>query len=551
MMDFGSVCSGIEAASVAFGPLGWKAAWFSEIEPFPSGVLAHHYPDVPNLGDMTDLPRRILSGEVPAPSMLCGGTPCQSFSIAGLRNSLNDKRGNLSLTFCEIANAIDHVRAKRGDEPGIILWENVFGVLSTQDNAFGCFLAALVGESEPLEPAGRGWTDAGAVYGPTRTAAWRVLDAQYFGLAQRRRRLFVVASARNGFDPAAVLFESEGVRRDFAPSREAGEETAASAIQSVAGSLDTQCGGGKLTHQSVNNGHLIGTITARMFNSFGSRDVEAGALREDGLGVRRLTPVECERLQGFPTVTELLRFDVCIDRQSGCVDVALSCRKWQNSASAGLSSTSQAWLAPLAALHMRIGYEPSALVLPSHAMSMSPADGADFSSAYRPLPLHANIAQQLARAVPDLASEARNGEAASPAVIRLSFPGSDGSAPATLSGGETEASAGGALSAQSAGTFTASELGRVLPASGTTTETLCCSALAAIARCIPGKTLPERFSIEVSVESDYTAIPWRNKPLDQCPDSLRYKALGNSWAVPCVRWIGERIRRQIERRASA
>lgn len=110
-MKFGSVCSGIEAASVAFGPLGWSAAWFSEIEPFPCAVLSSHYPDVPNLGDMLALPEAIRAGKVEAPDLLCGGTPCQAFSVAGLRQSLDDARGNLSLTFCEIANAIDDVRA--------------------------------------------------------------------------------------------------------------------------------------------------------------------------------------------------------------------------------------------------------------------------------------------------------------------------------------------------------------------------------------------------------------------------------------------------------
>jgi DNA (cytosine-5)-methyltransferase 1 len=162
-MRFGSVCSGIEAASVAWHPLGWKAAWLSEIEPFPSAVLAHHYPDVPNLGDMTLLPERILSGEVEAPDVFCGGTPCQAFSVAGLRNSLDDARGNLSLVFVGIANAIDHVRSVRRDDPAIIFWENVPGVLSTKDNAFGCFLAGLAGEDNPLEP--RRWIQyVGAAY---------------------------------------------------------------------------------------------------------------------------------------------------------------------------------------------------------------------------------------------------------------------------------------------------------------------------------------------------------------------------------------------------
>ena len=142
-ITFGSVCSGIEAASVAFGPLGWKAAWLSEIEPFPSAVLAHHYPNVPNLGDMTTLPDRVRSGEVEAPDVLCGGTPCQAFSVAGLRKSLDDDRGNLSLIFCELADEIDDAREYEGKEQSVIFWENVPGVLSTADNAFGCFLGAL------------------------------------------------------------------------------------------------------------------------------------------------------------------------------------------------------------------------------------------------------------------------------------------------------------------------------------------------------------------------------------------------------------------------
>ena len=213
-MIFGSVCSGIEAASVAWHPLGWKAAWLAEIEPFPSAVLAHHYPDTPNLGDMTKISARVLTGDVVAPDVLVGGTPCQAFSVAGLREGLNDGRGQLTIKYMELANAIDFIRQRRGEEPAVIVWENVPGVLSDKTNAFGCFLAGLAGESVELKPAGGKWSNAGCVFGPQRTVAWRVLDAQYFGVAQRRRRVFVVASARKGFDPATVLFEWDGVRRD-------------------------------------------------------------------------------------------------------------------------------------------------------------------------------------------------------------------------------------------------------------------------------------------------------------------------------------------------
>jgi len=222
-MRFGSVCSGIEAASAAWEPLGWKAAWFAEIEKAPCSLLAERFPDTPNYGDMTGLVGRLVDGEIEAPDMLCGGTPCQAFSVAGLRRSLDDDRGNLSLIFCGIADAIDDARRIRGECESIIFWENVPGVLNTKDNAFGCFLGALAGEDIPLEPAGQRWTNAGCVYGPKRAIAWRVLDAQYFGLAQRRKRVFVIASAREGFDPAQILFEFEGMRRDSAPSREAGQ----------------------------------------------------------------------------------------------------------------------------------------------------------------------------------------------------------------------------------------------------------------------------------------------------------------------------------------
>ncbi len=219
-MKYLSVCSGIEAASVAWHPLGWEPLAFSEIEPFPRKVLTHHYPDVPLHGDFTVLREQNWIKDA---DILVGGTPCQAFSVAGLRNSLDDDRGNLTLEFVRLADAIDNLR-RTGT---IIVWENVPGVLSVKDNAFGCFLAAITGNDAPLVPTGGRWTNAGMVVGPKRTAAWRILDAQYFGVAQRRRRVFVVASARDGFDPAEVLFEREGMRRDIAPRREPGQKPSA------------------------------------------------------------------------------------------------------------------------------------------------------------------------------------------------------------------------------------------------------------------------------------------------------------------------------------
>ena len=304
-MTYGSVCSGIEAATAAWEPLGWKPLWFSEIDPFPKAVLAHHYPSVPDLGDMCLLPSRVLSGEVPAPDVLVGGTPCQSFSVAGLRKGLADPRGLLAQTFVELLDAIDTVRAEQGKPAALALWENVPGVLSDKGNAFGNFLSALVGEDIALLPAGKRWTDAGGTAGPKRTAAWRVLDAQYFGLAQRRRRLFLVVGARaSGINPFEVLFVEEGVRRDLAPSRGEGKarsRDAGSSAESHRGpGVDPVC------------------FEAPAIGVFKQSDVAGVMLKHTGMGsgetqnpafvlypsepvsFRRLTPVECERIQGFP-----------------------------------------------------------------------------------------------------------------------------------------------------------------------------------------------------------------------------------------------------------
>jgi DNA (cytosine-5)-methyltransferase 1 len=209
-MRFGSVCSGIEAASTAWHPLGWKAAFFSEIEAFPSALLAHRYPHVPNHGDMT----RFHEWPDHAIDLLVGGTPCQSFSVAGLRKGLADPRGNLALTYLAIA---DRYR------PEWLVWENVPGVLSSDGGRdFGAFLGGL-GE------LGYGF-------------AYRVLDAQFvrvdgFGRAvpQRRRRVFVVGHSGDWRRAAAVLFERESLSWHSAPRREAGERIAAYTPSSIGG----------------------------------------------------------------------------------------------------------------------------------------------------------------------------------------------------------------------------------------------------------------------------------------------------------------------------
>lgn len=307
-LTYGSVCSGIEAVSVAWDGLNLKPIWFSEIEPFPCAVLAHHYPAVPNHGDMTTLPERILSGEIEAPDMLVGGTPCQAFSVTGLRNSMNDERGNLTLVFVRILNAINTIRRRHGLPDAVVLWENVPGVLSTRDNAFGCFLAALLGESKELLPTGRRWTGAGIVRSEECEIAWRILDAQYFGVPQRRRRVFLVAGSRNR-RITEILFERPGESRDFKKGGTSEEESSAF-IESSFGTYKSSDIGGtvKRTGGALSGGSetlLVSKIGATLSTGFGGRGVDSDQICNGNCvinypKVRKLTPIECERLQGFP-----------------------------------------------------------------------------------------------------------------------------------------------------------------------------------------------------------------------------------------------------------
>lgn len=253
-LRFLSVCSGIEAASVAWPH--WHAVGFAEIDKKASELLAYRYPHVRNYGDFTSIPTNAL-GHV---DILCGGTPCQAFSVAGARRGLEDARGNLSLAFVGLAHELADGNGLRN-----AIWENVPGVLTMADNAFGCFLAGLVGADGafvPVEPKPRDgkstrwwrwskkdrchavrWPSYGMVSGPKGRAAWAVKDAQFFGLAQRRERVIVVGDFGNGADPAAVLLIEPGVPRDPPSRGKAGEGVATFAAGSIGGYRDTEVSG--------------------------------------------------------------------------------------------------------------------------------------------------------------------------------------------------------------------------------------------------------------------------------------------------------------------
>lgn len=310
-MKYLSVCSGIEAATVAWRPLGWQAVAFAENDKFPSALLAHHYPDTPNLGDINDF-KRWPDADV---DVLVGGTPCQSFSVAGLRKGMADPRGNLTLVYLAI---LARYRPRR------LVWENVPGVLSSNEGRdFGAIIGAMV--------------ELGY------SCTWRVLDAQYFGVPQRRRRVFVVGHLGDWRRAAEVLFEPESLRRNPAPGRETRKKITDNTISRALTSSQSRTG-----RLDPNETTYIAAVAqnqrdeVRLMDKVGALAADPGAKQqtyiahgipgnwigrkpENGgnatefpeerapsltstdrhgvvtnMAVRRLTPLECERLQGFP-----------------------------------------------------------------------------------------------------------------------------------------------------------------------------------------------------------------------------------------------------------
>ena len=441
-MKYLSVCSGIEAASKAWEPIGWEPVAFSEIEAFPSAVLKHHWPKVQNLGDMTQHEQwNIPSGTI---DLLVGGTPCQSFSVAGLRQGLKDPRGNLMLTYLAIAERL---------KPRWLVWENVPGVLSSNGGKdFGSFLGAL-GE------LGYEW-------------AYRVLDAQWFGVAQRRRRVFVVAHLGEGSLAAKVLFESESVRRDNAPSREARQGVATNVAPSLTASNDqsrspqssevTQqvnavmqaiaerevCGclsdgahmGGGLNGQDAYSGRIMAVANAIPIHDQATRNAGKRGDKQDGkgngLGVGK--PGD-----PCPTLTKGDKHAVLYEnhpndsRVTGPHDGATSCVSRYGTGGGNL---------PLVQDAVAVDCYNKTIGEKSQSISYSASDINHTGGVINP-------ADRMA-------------------VRRLS---------------------------------------------------------------------PRECERLQGFDDDHTLIPWRNNPADQCPDGPRYKALGNSMAVPCMAWIGKRI----------
>jgi len=448
-LNYLSVCSGIEAATVAWHPLGWNPVGFSEIEPFPSAVLAHHYPNVTNYGDMTNFKEWNLGTNV---DLLVGGTPCQSFSVAGLRKGLEDPRGNLALTYCGILDRF---------KPKWCVWENVPGVLSSSGGRdFGSFLGAL-GE------LGYGF-------------AYRVLDAQYFGVAQRRRRVFVVGYLGDWRPAAEVLFESDCLRGDPPPSRKAREGF----------TPDAQKGFDE-------NGipRTVGTLCA---------DTHPGAYSGQDAYSGRLIPCVYETHPADSRVREM--GEVCQTVTSrwgtGGGNVPLVQRAFRKSRRAQSAQDHESW------------------VEDGKANTINLFDQGDIRTT------HAIVALQ------DVTGrdKAQNGKGWSEENVSY-----------TLDAAATQGVMAYSIREDAiANNFSATPL-EVTPA----LQALRPSVQSHHAQTFLAQSVGVRRLTPIECErlqgfgDNYTNVPWRKA--EESPDSQRYKALGNSMAVPVMAWIGKRI----------
>ena len=463
-LTYGSVCSGIEAATAAWHPLGWTPNWFSEIEKFPSAVLAHHYPNVPNYGDMTKFKDWPNDKSI---DLLVGGTPCQSFSVAGLRKGLDDPRGNLMLTYLAIAARY---------RPRWLAWENVPGVLSSNGGRdFGTFLWAL-GE------LGYGF-------------AYRTLDAQYFGVSQRRRRVFVVGYLGDWKRAGAVLFERHSLSGNTAPRREKRQETpgftstsfgeygeGVGTVRAAGGDL----GGGsetlvpdvcpalstdlekQVSNQMIANAEaffhtvaerdVTGTITAGGMKALGARDIEEGVVHPVFIPAHEMD------IETKPVVFGA-----------------------QNSSKQGLSASTEVSPTLDRSKTPAVTYG-----IPGCWIGRKPENGGNATT-----PMH-NVA-------PNLTSADRHA---------VAYDMKQHHSPQKT---ETIGLTAGNCNTVRGDTPLFQQLMKVRRLTPIECERL--------------QGFPDNF----------TQIPYRNKDAEQCPDGPRYKAIGNSMAVPVMKWIGERI----------
>jgi len=616
------VCSGIEAATAAWHHMGWEAAFFSEIEKFPCAVLQHRYPDVPLHGDFTT----IKENEYGKIDLLVGGTPCQSFSVAGLRGGLDDDRGNLALEFCRLAQR---------EQPRWIVWENVPGVLSSSGGRdFGSILGAL-------EDLGYG-------------LAYRVLDAQYFGVAQRRRRVFVVGYLGDWRPAAAVLFERHSMSGHPAPSRQKRQEATDTAATGVGGSggigrarpdLDTfECGGIGSYSSSDNSSPLLRTgadlgpgceaLIASTFNDDGTartltarydsspcvdRGPDIVAVNING-GEPRLSDVtgtidcwstsgrgssqQLAVLQDAPDVVGTLRakrpgeggIQGDFDHIVPVISPALNTQSGSHHAPDTKAyvatypiNSMNAFRSPDAAAStgLGVGHDGEAMYTLTkgdhHAVAATTqvigfdaynndvtgdvTKTIDTGADYHHVPIAFTAKDYGADATEDLSPTLRAGGFTNshqnggvmPAVAYEPAIGWSEELTASVDvagtiqrGGSGGRHDGVMVPAQGVAYLEKQKpldpyLGGEVTIAIDASYSKGCGGTSAAERPVVASNSTVRRLTPVECErlqgfpDNFTAIPWRKKGAEDCPDGPRYKALGNSMAVPVMRWIGERI----------
>lgn len=447
-LKYGSVCSGVEAATVAWHDLGFEPQWFSEVDAFPSAVLQHHYPNVPNHGDMTKFKEWNNDKTI---DLLVGGTPCQSFSVAGLRKGLSDPRGNLMLTYLAMAEQL---------KPRWLVWENVPGVLSSNGGRdFATFLTAM-------GKIGYGF-------------AYRVLDAQYFGVPQRRRRVFVIGYLGDWRRAASVLFEPESLSGNPAPSREARQRVAPT------------------------------VSTGPPFSRTGNSRVEADALvtyAMPGNWIGRKPENGGNQVEPF---VELSPCQTATDVHA-------------------VSYTSSSF----GGYHEGVGTVRASggdLGGGSETLAVTPKSGSHWDGDFP----HPTLTQS---------AKGSGGIGASNQEV---FGGRGAGLVAkcltTRTGSAYNPTDETLLPIKATGETTLSDVTMSLTASygaggaDLATKPMICTS--AVRRLTPREC--ERLQ---GFPDDYTQIPWRGKEPEDCPNGHRYKAMGNSMAVPVMKWIGERIK---------
>ena len=567
-MKYGSVCSGIEAASVAWHNLGWEPQWFSEIEQFPSDVLKHRFPTVPNLGDMTTINQNPIADERPI-DLLVGGTPCQSFSVAGLRKGLADPRGNLMLTFLSIADKL---------RPKWIVWENVPGVLSSNGGKdFGTFLGAL-GE------LGYGF-------------AYRVLDAQHFGVAQRRRRVFVVGCLGDWRAAAAVLFERESLQGNPKPSRKKREEVTTDAQGSVGEASSWWDGSqvaGTLTKQNANGAQrmpdkdnfgaiLQPTIIDRVAQPI---PVLAGQHpnKEVGIDVCPTLPAAMGMGGGHTPlvphpVAQPIAFqsvdyggDATVEKSptlrahdpmavaqpigiNGNIAGTIDANYFKGCGSANFGERD--------VVAQPIAFEPGKMQRLGYGCS---DNGTSPTLRSEPGDNQLAVAQPIAvdtynyttndhttQTIRSQSDTEHIGAVLQPIAVDVYNQSIDGQTSATITEAVGGTNTSGPKVMQPIPINTMTMLGRPsddknprmglgIGNPGEPQNTLTKTHSHAVATGMAIRRLtPKECERLQGFPDDWTKIPYRNKEADQCPDGPRYKACGNSMAVPVMRWIGQRI----------